>query len=181
LARSRPNLEVSRGAPEHAQLPIQEATQTQWLQWLIAVAFFMESLDTTILNTGVPAIAAALHVKPLSMILVIAVMVYIFGALTKVQYAGMNTLTYADVPGSRASGASSIASTLQQMSISFGVAFAGLMAGIFLPKAGVENCTGMLQGLHASFLILGGYTIISSAIFYQLRTGDAVGRKPATE
>src|SRR5271155_5681178 len=37
------------------------------LPWLIAVAFFMESLDTTILNTGVPTIAAALHVAPLSM------------------------------------------------------------------------------------------------------------------
>src|SRR6202522_3757732 len=34
--------------------------------WLIAVAFFMESLDTTILNTAVPAMAAALHVAPLS-------------------------------------------------------------------------------------------------------------------
>src|SRR6266566_7016105 len=37
------------------------------LPWLVAVAFFMESLDTTILNTAVPAIAAALGVAPLSM------------------------------------------------------------------------------------------------------------------
>src|SRR5579872_4864924 len=37
------------------------------LPWLVAVAFFMESLDTTILNTAVPAIAAALNVAPLSM------------------------------------------------------------------------------------------------------------------
>ena len=42
------------------------------LPWLIAVAFFMESLDTTILNTGVPTIAAALHVAPLSMKSVLA-------------------------------------------------------------------------------------------------------------
>jgi hypothetical protein len=34
---------------------------------LVAVAFFMESLDTTILNTAVPTIAAALKVVPLSM------------------------------------------------------------------------------------------------------------------
>src|SRR5277367_1041577 len=40
--------------------------------WLIAVAFFMESLDTTILNTAVPTIAAALHVAPLSMKSVLA-------------------------------------------------------------------------------------------------------------
>src|SRR6185437_7675475 len=37
------------------------------LPWLVAVAFFMESLDTTILNTAVPAIAQALHVAALSM------------------------------------------------------------------------------------------------------------------
>jgi EmrB/QacA subfamily drug resistance transporter len=37
------------------------------LPWLVAVAFFMESLDTTILNTAVPMIASALKVAPLSM------------------------------------------------------------------------------------------------------------------
>ncbi len=42
------------------------------LPWLVAVAFFMESLDTTILNTAVPAISAALHVVPLSMKAVLA-------------------------------------------------------------------------------------------------------------
>src|SRR5471030_379242 len=40
--------------------------------WLVAVAFFMESLDTTILNTAVPTIGAALHVAPLSMKAVLA-------------------------------------------------------------------------------------------------------------
>jgi EmrB/QacA subfamily drug resistance transporter len=42
------------------------------LPWLVAVAFFMESLDTTILNTAVPAISAALDVTPLSMKAVLA-------------------------------------------------------------------------------------------------------------
>src|SRR3954469_2223355 len=37
------------------------------LPWLVAVAFLMESLDTTILNTAVPTIAQALRVAPLSM------------------------------------------------------------------------------------------------------------------
>src|SRR5579862_7051337 len=37
------------------------------LPWVVAVAFFMEALDTTILNTAVPAMAAALRVAPLSM------------------------------------------------------------------------------------------------------------------
>src|SRR6202046_5930556 len=44
----------------------------RFLPWLVAVAFFMESLDTTILNTAVPTISAALHVAALSMKAVLA-------------------------------------------------------------------------------------------------------------
>src|ERR1700754_195260 len=47
-------------------------TSKRLLPWLVAVAFFMESLDTTILNTAVPTISAALHVGPLSMKAVLA-------------------------------------------------------------------------------------------------------------
>ncbi|MEA3197838.1 MAG: hypothetical protein QOF32_1890, partial [Gammaproteobacteria bacterium] len=47
-------------------------TTKRLLPWLVAVAFFMESLDTTILNTAVPAIAHALKVPPLSMKAVLA-------------------------------------------------------------------------------------------------------------
>src|ERR1700740_3087780 len=39
---------------------------------LVGVAFFMQSLDTTILNTAVPGIARALGVAPLSMKAVLA-------------------------------------------------------------------------------------------------------------
>jgi MFS family permease len=42
------------------------------LPWLVAVAFFMESLDTTILNTAVPVISNALGVTVLSMKSVLA-------------------------------------------------------------------------------------------------------------
>ncbi|MBU8875298.1 DHA2 family efflux MFS transporter permease subunit [Reyranella sp. MMS21-HV4-11] len=42
------------------------------LPWLVAVAFFMQSLDTTILNTAVPAIAQAMDVTPLSVKSVLA-------------------------------------------------------------------------------------------------------------
>ena len=48
------------------------ASSKRLLPWLVAVAFFMEQLDTTILNTAVPAIAEALKVAPLSMKSVLA-------------------------------------------------------------------------------------------------------------
>jgi MFS family permease len=47
-------------------------TARRLVPWLVAVGFFMESLDTTILNTAVPAIALALKVPPLSMKAVLA-------------------------------------------------------------------------------------------------------------
>src|SRR6202049_467789 len=52
--------------------PLPRASSKRLLPWLVAVAFFMESLDTTILNTAVPTIAAALKVAPLSMKSVLA-------------------------------------------------------------------------------------------------------------
>src|SRR5580693_9293641 len=47
-------------------------TAKRLLPWLVAVAFFMESLDTTILNTAVPVMAKALAVPLLSMKSVLA-------------------------------------------------------------------------------------------------------------
>src|ERR1700760_2963624 len=52
--------------------PLLSPAAKKLLPWLVAVAFFMESLDTTILNTAVPAISAALGVVPLSMKAVLA-------------------------------------------------------------------------------------------------------------
>src|SRR5208337_4293168 len=49
---------------------------------------------------------------------------FVYGAFTSLQYTSMNTLVYADIAEKDTSSASSIASTMQQMSISFGVAMA---------------------------------------------------------
>jgi len=57
---------------------------------------------------------------------IIVLQAFCYGAFTSLQYTSMNTLVYADVTEEETSGASSIASTMQQMSISFGVAVAGL-------------------------------------------------------
>src|SRR3981189_3962733 len=52
--------------------PVLSDTAKRLLPWLVAVGFFMEALDTTILNTAVPAIAHALEVPPLNMKAVLA-------------------------------------------------------------------------------------------------------------
>ena len=43
-----------------------DATQTALL-WIVAAGFFMQTLDTTIVNTALPSIAHSLHEKPLAM------------------------------------------------------------------------------------------------------------------
>src|ERR1700686_5870460 len=53
-------------------LQVPSEASKRLLPWLVAFAFFMESLDTTILNTAVPAISEALSVTPLSMKAVLA-------------------------------------------------------------------------------------------------------------
>ena len=39
----------------------------RWLPWVVAIAFFMQSLDGTILNTALPAMASDLKENPLRM------------------------------------------------------------------------------------------------------------------
>ena len=67
----------------------------------------------------------------------------------------MNTLVYADTTDQENSSASSIASTMQQMSISFGVATAGLATAFFVPGAGNPVSTEMIHGIHLALVALG--------------------------
>lgn len=84
----------------------------------------------------------------------------------------MNTLVYADIPEDEASNASSIASTMQQMSISFGVAAAGLTTAAFIPAGALSSSGDMVHGLHEAFRILGGFTVLSTVVFSRLKSGD---------
>lgn len=44
-----------------------QATVKRYLPWIVATALFMEQLDTTIVNTAVPSMAASFGVSPLSL------------------------------------------------------------------------------------------------------------------
>jgi MFS family permease len=102
----------------------------------------------------------------------IVLLAFCYGACTSLQYTSMNTLTYADIPDEDASGASSIASTAQQLSISFGVAIAGLTTAVFVPAATGTHPATMVNGIHKAFLFLGALTVLSTLVFRTLRAGD---------
>jgi len=103
---------------------------------------------------------------------IIVLQAFCYGAFTSLQYTSMNTLVYADVTDEDTSNASSIASTMQQLSISFGVAAAGLATALFIPDRFRSNPLEMIHGIHLAFLALGGMTILSTVVFRELRNGD---------
>jgi EmrB/QacA subfamily drug resistance transporter len=107
---------------------------------------------------------------PVWLILLLA---FCYGSFSSLQYTSMNTLAYADTTETQTSSASSIASTTQQMSISFGVAIAGLTTAFFLPATPHSRSIEIIRGLHHAFLLLGGLTILSTFVFSMLRSGDA--------
>jgi EmrB/QacA subfamily drug resistance transporter len=102
----------------------------------------------------------------------IVLQAFIYGAFTSLQYTSMNTLVYADITDDQTSDASSIASTTQQMSISFGVAAAGLATAFFIPGPANSNPLEMIQGIHKAFIVLGALTLLSTIVFQSLKPGD---------
>ena len=97
---------------------------------------------------------------------------FAFGFFTSLQYTSMNTLVFADVSEEQASSASTIASTMQQMSISFGVATASLATAFFIPDRFHTNAPEMIHGIHRAFLVLGGLTVLSAIVFRELKKED---------
>ena len=111
----------------------------------------------------------------------IVVQLFMYGFLQSLQFTSMNTLVYADVGGPEAGGASTIASTAQQLSTSFGVAGASLVAALFVPDRFHTDAPQMIRGIHEAFLVLGGATVVSTLVFSGLHRNDgsAVSRHRA--
>src|SRR5260370_38980485 len=85
----------------------------------------------------------------------------------------MNTVACADVNEREASGASTIASTVQQMAVSFGVAAASFAANLFIPDRLHATAPQMIHGIHLALWALGALTIVSTVVFTELKTRDA--------
>jgi EmrB/QacA subfamily drug resistance transporter len=111
-------------------------------------------------------------IGPSTPVWMIVLQAFFYGAFTSLQYTSMNTLVYADTTEEQSSAASSIASTLQQMSISFGVASAGLATAFFVPSAGQSGAAEMIHGIHKALVTLGALTIVSTIVFRSLQRGD---------
>jgi hypothetical protein len=103
---------------------------------------------------------------------VIVPMLFLFGFFQSLQYTSMNTLAYSDIDEAQASSASTIASTAQQMSLSFAVAVASLTTELFVPTRLQSDPVPMIHGIHLAFLALGAWTILSTVTFLPLDNSD---------
>ncbi len=110
-------------------------------------------------------------VGPQTPVWLICAQAMVYGVLMSSQFTAINTLAYADVPQPRTSRASAFASTFQQLSMSFGVASAGLVTAGFVTAHASEQAE-MLSSVHHAFVILGVVTIASCAVFAMLHRGD---------
>jgi sugar phosphate permease len=99
-------------------------------------------------------------------------LLFLYGFLQSLQFTSMNTLVYADVAPEEAGSASTIASTSQQLSMSFGVAGASLIAALFVPDRFHTDAPQMMHGIHEAFLVLGIATLVSTVVFGGLRRTD---------
>jgi EmrB/QacA subfamily drug resistance transporter len=102
----------------------------------------------------------------------IVAMAFAYGFLTSLQYTSMNTLAYADVNEHDTSAASTIASTVQQLAVSFGVATASLAVALFIPESVRANPADLIHGIHLALFALAALTIGSTIVFVRLRAGD---------
>jgi EmrB/QacA subfamily drug resistance transporter len=106
---------------------------------------------------------------PLALIVLLGLTQGFFNSL---QFSSMNTMTYADIDPNDQSMASTLASTLQQLSLSFGLACGSLVAGWYLGKLSQTDQLAVTSALHHAFLTLGVITILSSISFWTLRPED---------
>ena len=94
------------------------------------------------------------------------------GFFNSLQFSSVNSMAYADIEPAESSLAASIASTFQQMSMSFGLACGSLIAGWYLGGLPQSEQAAVTNALHHTFLTVGALTILSSFSFWTLRPGD---------
>ena len=98
----------------------------------------------------------------------IALLVFAYGSFMGLQYTAMNTLIYVDLDVKHASMASSMASTAQYLSMSFGIALATLLMEWMLRG---HAHTDYVLAFRWTVLLLALFTAAASGIFARLRSG----------
>ena len=103
---------------------------------------------------------------------VIALIGLIQGFFNSLQFTSINSMAYADIDNRDTSMASTLASSMQQLSLSFGLACGSLIAGWYIGHLPQTEHAAITHALHAAFITLGIITVLSSLSFWKLRPED---------
>jgi len=96
----------------------------------------------------------------------------ILGALSSLQMASINSLVFSDVAKNQSSVASTVSSSVQQLTFNFGLTASALVIGFFLDNvdSGLHDQT--VHALQLSFIALGSITLLSTLWFFYLADTD---------
>jgi EmrB/QacA subfamily drug resistance transporter len=94
------------------------------------------------------------------------------GFCNSMQFSSMNTLAYADIEPRDSSQASTLSSSFQQLSMSFGLATGSIVTAWFLGRVSQTNQVLVTTAIHHAFLTLALVTVVSAALFARLRRED---------
>ena len=100
----------------------------------------------------------------------IAALAFAYGAFAGLQYTAMNTLIYTDLDIRHAAMASSMASTVQYLAMSFGIALSTLLMQALLRG---HTATAFVAAFHWTVLLLALVTAGASRVFARLRPDRA--------
>ena len=106
---------------------------------------------------------------PLAFIVLISLLQGFFNSM---QFSSMNSLAYADIDDADSSMASTMSSSFQQLSMSFGLAAGSIVAAWYLGKVPQTNQLMVTDALHHAFYALSAITVLSSLTFWRLRPQD---------
>ena len=126
-------------------------------------------VNTVLLGLTICMFSLVTPSTPLAVIVLLGLTQGFFNSL---QFSSINAMAYADIELAESSMATSIASTCQQMSLSFGLACASLIAAWYLGSASQTEQVAVMNALHHTLLTVGGLTMLSSLSFWTLRPGD---------
>ncbi len=127
-----------------------------------------------IVNTVLVActIAGYTWIGPGAAILGIVTLGLLMGLFNSLQFSSMNSMAYADIDARDTAMASTIASTMQQLSLSFGLACGSLVTAFYLGGLPQQEPLAVTGALHHAFLTLAALTLVSSLAFWALRATD---------
>lgn len=126
-------------------------------------------VNTVMIGVTISLFALVREGTPLALIVLLSLAQGFFNSL---QFSSMNSMAYADIDERDSSMASTIASSMQQLSMSFGLASGSLIAGWYLGALPQSDRIAVTHALHAAFVSLAAITMISSLFFWTLRRHD---------